>query len=98
MEKKLKELIKKRKKYYYVGIEKPDVGTKHEKVEVFNDGRGYIIFNWEKSTEFIAFSIRKKAELPAMSFSELTPCREKNPDIYCFDGGDGWKITIYINF
>ena len=97
MEKTLKNLITKKQKYYYVYIEKPDVGAKSEKVEIFNDGRGHIIFNWEKSTEFIGFSIREKSKLPAMSFSELTPCREENQGLYCFDGGDGWKIMISID-
>ena len=94
MEKNLKNLIKKSKRYYDVGIHNPNVGTKNGKVEIFSDRNGYIIFKWENSLEFIAFFSSKKVEQPAMSFDGLTICKEENVGVYSFNDGTDWEITI----
>lgn len=95
MEKKLKNLIIKKQKFYNIGISNSDIGTKYGTIEIFSDGIGHIIFKWENSNDFSAFLLSKhvKHHLP-MSFDENTICEEINNGVFSFDGGNDWKIIL----
>lgn len=95
MSKKLKNLIKKNKRFYDVGISNSNVGTKYGRIEIFSDGIGHIIFKWENSNDFSAFLLSKhvKHHLP-MSFDENTICEEINKGVFSFDGENDWEIIL----
>lgn len=94
MEKALKNLIKKSKKYYMVVVSHPELGQKTGKVNIFFHGKKYIVFDWEKS-ELSYFVMQDDLNHPPMSFDENTQCIEVNKDVYNVENETDWVILLH---
>lgn len=94
MEKALKNLIKKSKKYYMVVVSHPELGQKTGKVNIFFHGKKDIVFDWDKS-ELSYFVIKENLDHPPMSFDENTQCIEVNKDVYNVENETDWVILLH---